>query len=83
MCMKLFSIKKFCRDLEQTKTLFERIQPTHVIHLAAMVGGLFHNMNNNLDFLVGKHCMYIHLHIIFINYFPISISLIIAEKSPN
>lgn len=31
--------------------MFERHQPTHVIHLAAMVGGLFHNMNNNLDFL--------------------------------
>lgn len=43
----------FCfRSLEQTKSLFERFRPTHVIHLAAMVGGLFHNMNNNLDFLV-------------------------------
>lgn len=27
-------------------------KPTHVIHLAAMVGGLFHNMSHNLDFLV-------------------------------
>uniref|UniRef100_A0A1I8PTG2 GDP-L-fucose synthase n=1 Tax=Stomoxys calcitrans TaxID=35570 RepID=A0A1I8PTG2_STOCA len=39
------------KDLNATKALFEKVQPTHVIHLAAMVGGLFHNMNNNLDFL--------------------------------
>ncbi|EFA04892.1 putative GDP-L-fucose synthase-like Protein [Tribolium castaneum] len=38
-------------DLEETKKLFEKHKPTHVIHLAAMVGGLFHNMNHNLDFL--------------------------------
>ncbi|XP_075236191.1 GDP-L-fucose synthase-like protein [Lycorma delicatula] len=37
-------------DLEQTKKLFDKYHPTHVIHLAAMVGGLFHNMSNNLDF---------------------------------
>lgn len=35
--------------------LFEKYNPTHVIHLAAMVGGLFHNMNHNLDFLVSKN----------------------------
>lgn len=38
-------------DLQSTRAMFERHQPTHVIHLAAMVGGLFHNMSNNLDFL--------------------------------
>lgn len=38
-------------DLNETRELFEKHQPTHVIHLAAMVGGLFHNMSNNLDFL--------------------------------
>lgn len=38
-------------DLQATRVLFEKYKPTHVIHLAAMVGGLFHNMNNNLDFL--------------------------------
>lgn len=37
---------------EQTRNLFEKYKPTHVIHLAAMVGGLFHNMAHNLDFLV-------------------------------
>lgn len=35
-----------------TKKVFEMHQPTHVIHLAAMVGGLFMNMRQNLDFLV-------------------------------
>ncbi|KAH8254589.1 hypothetical protein KR032_011070, partial [Drosophila birchii] len=38
-------------NLSATQALFAREKPTHVIHLAAMVGGLFHNMNNNLDFL--------------------------------
>ncbi|PZC79200.1 hypothetical protein B5X24_HaOG216764 [Helicoverpa armigera] len=38
------------RDKAQTEALFERHRPTHVIHLAAMVGGLFHNMAHNLDF---------------------------------
>ncbi|XP_055919767.1 probable GDP-L-fucose synthase [Eupeodes corollae] len=37
--------------LTETKALYEKVKPTHVIHLAAMVGGLFYNMNNNLDFL--------------------------------
>lgn len=38
-------------DTEETRKLFEKYKPTHVIHLAAMVGGLFHNMAHNLDFL--------------------------------
>jgi len=33
-----------------TKQLFDKYKPTKVIHLAAMVGGLFHNMAHNLDF---------------------------------
>ncbi|XKL60435.1 hypothetical protein PGB90_007492 [Kerria lacca] len=33
-----------------TIRIFENYKPTHVIHLAAMVGGLFHNMAHNLDF---------------------------------
>eukprot|EP00052_Salpingoeca_macrocollata_P006489 m.53999 g.53999 ORF g.53999 m.53999 type:complete len:323 (-) comp15470_c0_seq1:208-1176(-) len=37
-------------DFESTKKLFEKCKPTHVIHLAAMVGGLFNNMKHNLDF---------------------------------
>ncbi|XP_073847298.1 GDP-L-fucose synthase-like protein [Musca autumnalis] len=38
-------------DEAATRGLFEKVKPNCVIHLAAMVGGLFHNMNNNLDFL--------------------------------
>ncbi|KAK2162699.1 hypothetical protein LSH36_93g03041 [Paralvinella palmiformis] len=38
-------------DTVQTKALFEKLKPTHVIHLAAMVGGLFRNLKYNLDFL--------------------------------
>ncbi|KAI3410089.1 GRR1-like protein 1 [Globodera pallida] len=39
-------------DLEQTRALFQRIKPTHVINLAAMVGGLFHNLRHNLQFFL-------------------------------
>uniref|UniRef100_A0A2P2I2M3 GDP-L-fucose synthase n=1 Tax=Hirondellea gigas TaxID=1518452 RepID=A0A2P2I2M3_9CRUS len=38
-------------DMASTKQLFEHHQPTHVIHLAAMVGGLFKNLKYNADFL--------------------------------
>lgn len=34
----------------ETVALFEKHQPTHVIHLAALVGGLFANMSANCDF---------------------------------
>ncbi|XP_033101953.1 GDP-L-fucose synthase-like isoform X2 [Anneissia japonica] len=34
----------------ETSALFEKYKPTHVIHLAAMVGGLFRNLKYNLDF---------------------------------
>lgn len=37
-------------DGVQTREVFDRYRPTHVIHLAAKVGGLFHNMSCNLDF---------------------------------
>jgi len=39
------------RDRETVKKIFSLHNPTHVVHLAAMVGGLFHNMSKNLDFL--------------------------------
>ncbi|CAH0392509.1 unnamed protein product [Bemisia tabaci] len=38
-------------DAEATRKIFEKYRPTHVIHLAAKVGGLFDNMAHNLDFL--------------------------------
>lgn len=37
-------------DFASTKRVFEKHQPTHVIHLAAMVGGLYKNLQYNLDF---------------------------------
>lgn len=47
-----FNQMTFCSDKKSTQKLFEHHKPTHVIHLAAMVGGLFQNMSHNLDFLV-------------------------------
>jgi len=38
------------KDREQTEQMFEKYKPTHVIHLAALVGGLFRNLKYNLDF---------------------------------
>jgi len=39
------------RDLAQTRALFEKYHPTHVIHLAAFVGGLYKNMAKPVEFL--------------------------------
>ncbi|KAF9523795.1 NAD dependent epimerase/dehydratase family-domain-containing protein [Crepidotus variabilis] len=39
------------KDPVQTEKLFEKYKPTHVIHLAALVGGLFKNMKYKLTFL--------------------------------
>lgn len=32
------------RDRKSTEAIFDKFKPTHVIHLAAKVGGLFANM---------------------------------------
>lgn len=37
-------------NYEATEACFKKHNPTHVIHLAAMVGGLFKNLKYNLDF---------------------------------
>jgi len=37
-------------DEDETKALFEKHRPTHVIHLSAQVGGLFANLRANCDF---------------------------------
>ncbi|KAG8902620.1 hypothetical protein FRC00_008712 [Tulasnella sp. 408] len=39
------------RDPKATEAMFEKYKPTHVIHLAALVGGLFKNMKYKLTFL--------------------------------
>jgi len=41
-------------DVAATRALFEKHRPTHVIHLAAMVGGLFRNLKYNADFLTNN-----------------------------
>lgn len=38
-------------NIEETRGIFSKHRPTHVIHLAAMVGGLFKNMRQPADFL--------------------------------
>ncbi|KAK4474215.1 hypothetical protein MN116_000034 [Schistosoma mekongi] len=37
-------------DSGATRSYFERVRPTYVIHLAAKVGGLYANMSGNLEF---------------------------------
>ena len=39
------------RDRKATEAIFEKFKPTHVIHLAAKVGGLFANMAQKVSFL--------------------------------
>jgi len=38
------------RDRKATEAIFERVKPTRVIHLAALVGGLFANMSKKVEF---------------------------------
>ena len=48
-----FSLSVFnFSDAAATKAIFDKHKPTHVIHLAALVGGLFKNLKYNLDFWV-------------------------------
>ena len=38
-------------NLQETQKLFEKVKPMFVIHLAALVGGLFANMADKVGFL--------------------------------
>jgi GDP-L-fucose synthase len=38
------------RDRGETDAIFDRVRPTHVIHLAAKVGGLFANLKQKVSF---------------------------------
>jgi nucleoside-diphosphate-sugar epimerase len=38
------------RSREETRAIFEKYRPTCVIHLAALVGGLFRNMKYKVEF---------------------------------
>lgn len=51
------------RDIGQTRAVFEKYRPTHVIHLAAKVGGLYLHMKENLQFLV-KYFMIMNIVIL-------------------
>ena len=51
----MFMLSILHSDMSATRQLFEKHKPTHVIHLAAMVGGLFKNMKYKLDFLVSMY----------------------------
>lgn len=44
------------RDRKATEAIFEKYKPTHVIHLAAKVGGLFANMSQKVWNLLKKEC---------------------------
>lgn len=39
------------RDRKETDAIFEKYKPTHVIHLAAKVGGLFANLKYKVSFI--------------------------------
>jgi GDP-L-fucose synthase len=40
------------RSIVQVRAMFEKYKPTHVLHLAALVGGLFINMKYKVEFLL-------------------------------
>lgn len=51
-------------NLEQTEQIFIKYKPTHIIHLAAYVGGLFKNMKYRVDFwryniLINENILYL------------------------
>lgn len=50
------------RSLQETQQIFERYKPTHVIHLAAIVGGLFHNMAVGANFFDGNMRMALNVY---------------------
>lgn len=50
------------RSLQETQQIFEHHKPTHVIHLAAIVGGLFHNMAAGADFFDGNMRMALNVY---------------------
>ena len=45
------------RDRKETDAIFEKYKPTHVIHLAAKVGGLFANLKYKVCYVVVVLCL--------------------------
>lgn len=54
------------RDAAQTEAIFQKYKPTHVIHLAAFVGGLFRNMKYNVEFF--RYNMSMNENILFFSH---------------
>lgn len=50
------------RSLVETRRIFEQHRPSHIIHLAAIVGGLFHNMSTGADFFDGNMRMALNVY---------------------
>lgn len=50
------------RSFQATQKIFQCHKPTHVIHLAAIVGGLFHNMTAGADFFDGNMRMALNVY---------------------
>ncbi|XP_060562374.1 GDP-L-fucose synthase-like isoform X2 [Ruditapes philippinarum] len=50
----VFTSSKECdlTKLTDTNKLFEKVKPTHVIHLAAKIGGLYGNLENSLQYFI-------------------------------
>lgn len=48
-------------NYKETFTIFKKHEPTHVIHLAAYVGGLYKNMNQKVDMLEKNTLMNINV----------------------
>ena len=53
----------FFSDPAATKAIFDKHKPTHVIHLAALVGGLFKNLKYNLDFWVRQTVFFMTIYL--------------------
>lgn len=50
------------RSFTDCQRIFEHHKPTHVVHLAAIVGGLFHNMAAGADFFDGNMRMALNVY---------------------
>lgn len=65
------------RDRKATEAIFEKFKPTHVIHLAAKVGGLFANMAQKVSLccipmviikIASIHGTYLYFHFYRLNF---------------
>ena len=45
-----YACGRVCSDRAAVEAIFDEHKPTHVVHLAALVGGLFKNMKYKVEF---------------------------------